>query len=174
MYRRVSLIDMRNTYPANSRPAVPNMFRTTLNVFIVLPSKPIWRASSMPWFSKRFSPVECDLDGRDLNGYAGITWAASTTAPGPIGRSSGKFDICLLPAPRKFDSKKYIDQIASLEQRRSHSLRSRGTLIKFLYQNCASGNFGVLYEALLHADKLFTELPASSVDIRRSHNVDSN
>jgi hypothetical protein len=60
------------------------------------------------------------------------------------------------------------------EARRSHSLRSRGTLIKFLYRNCASGNFGVLYEALLHADKLFTELPASSADIRRSHNVDSN
>jgi hypothetical protein len=74
MYRRVSLIDMRNTYPAKSRPAVPNMFRTTLNVFIVLPSKPIWRASSMPWHSKRFSPVDCELDGRDPNGYAGITW----------------------------------------------------------------------------------------------------
>ena len=71
-------------YPAKSRPAVPNMFRTTLNVFIVLPSRPIWRASSMPWLSKRFSPVDyvsglrensiCELDGRDPNWYAGITW----------------------------------------------------------------------------------------------------
>ncbi len=49
---------------------MPNMFRTTLNVLIVLPSKPIWRASSMPWLSKRFSPVDCELDGRDPNGYS--------------------------------------------------------------------------------------------------------
>ena len=77
---------MRNTYPAKSRPAVPKMFRTTLNVFIVLPSRPIWRASSMPWLSKRFSPVRCELDGRDPNGHAGITWAATTT---PELRSAG-------------------------------------------------------------------------------------
>jgi hypothetical protein len=154
---------------------VPNIFRTTLNVFIVLPSKPIWRASSMPWLSKRVSPVDCELDGRrDPNGYEGITWAATTTpwSDRPVFgniryMSFASTTTIRFPEIHRPDRK-------PREGLRSHSLSSRGTLIKFLYRNCASGNFGVLYEALLHADKLFTELPASSADIRRSHNVDSN
>jgi hypothetical protein len=40
-YRRASLKDERNTYPANSRPTVPNIFRATLRVVIRLPL-PIW------------------------------------------------------------------------------------------------------------------------------------
>lgn len=121
---------MRNTYPAKSRPAVPKMFRTTLNVFIVLPSRPIWRASSMPWLSKRFSPVRCELDGRDPNGYAGITWAATTTpwSDRPVFgniryMSFASTTTIRFPEIHRPDRK-------PREARRSHSLSSRGTLIK--------------------------------------------
>jgi len=35
MYRRASLTEAINTYPAKNRPAVPSKFRSTLSVFIV-------------------------------------------------------------------------------------------------------------------------------------------
>jgi hypothetical protein len=140
-YRRVSLIDVRNTYPAKSRPAVPNMFRTTLNVFIVLPSRPIWRASSMPWLSKRFSPVDCELDGRDPNGHEGITWAATTTpwSDRPVfGKirymSFASTTTIRFPEIHRPDRK-------PREARRSHRLSSRSTLIKVFIPNLCVWEF---------------------------------
>ena len=51
-YRQESLADIINTYPANSRPIVPTVFRITLNALIVPPFQLI-SCSEMPPLRKR-------------------------------------------------------------------------------------------------------------------------
>jgi hypothetical protein len=107
-------------YPTKSRPAVPSRFRTILNVFIMLPSKPIWRVSSMPWLPKSFSSVDYELEGRHPNGYAAIAWAI-------VGKHDRAWSdrpvfgriryMSFTSTSRKSGSKKYIEQITSLEKR---------------------------------------------------------
>jgi hypothetical protein len=48
MYRKESLSDTTNTYPAKSNPAVPSMFRTALSALIM----PSWRLVWMLLASK--------------------------------------------------------------------------------------------------------------------------
>ena len=74
-----------------------------------------------------------ELDGRDPNGYAGIAWAI-------VGKHDrawsnrpvyGKIRyMSLASTGRKFDSKRYIEQIAQLEARAC--LEIRGSLLHFL------------------------------------------
>jgi deoxyribodipyrimidine photo-lyase len=67
------------------------------------------------WLNDRY-----ELDGRDPNGYAGIAWAIvgkhdRAWSDRPV---FGKIRyMSFASTSRKFDSKKYIDQIASLERR---------------------------------------------------------
>ena len=67
------------------------------------------------WLNDRY-----ELDGRDPNGYAGIAWAIvgkhdRAWSDRPV---FGKIRyMSFASTSRKFDSKKYIEQIASLERR---------------------------------------------------------
>jgi len=47
MYRTESLRDARKTYPINSNPAVPMIFRATFSAPTMPSSKPIWRLTWM-------------------------------------------------------------------------------------------------------------------------------
>ncbi len=61
-----------------------------------------------------------ELDGRDPNGYAGIAWAivGKHDRAWPERPVYGKIRyMSLASTGRKFDSKKYIEQIAQLEAR---------------------------------------------------------
>jgi len=62
-----------------------------------------------------------ELDGRDPNGYATIAWAIGgkhDRAWGPERPVFGKIRyMSYQSTSRKFDSRRYIDQVAALERR---------------------------------------------------------